>query len=90
MTVIFPPLSIKEFQIINLALVNRRERFSSKPPPKPPIQRRRAAQTGAGTGAGRKGNGLAERGREGATLPPASLGATAPPSCKAISAISST
>ena len=29
------------------------------PPPKPPRQRRRAAQTGAETGAGRKGNGLA-------------------------------
>ena len=49
-------IPIKEFQIINLASAKiRRERFLSKPPPKPPIQRRRTAQTGAR----RKDNGLA-------------------------------
>ena len=44
--------SIKEFQNINRALVNRREHFSWKAHDEP-------AQTGAGTRAGRKGNGLA-------------------------------
>ena len=55
----------------------RRGGVTPSPPPKPPRQRRRAAQTGAR----RKGNGLAERGR-GVLFFPASLDVTAPLFCR--------
>ncbi len=48
---VFPPPSIKEFQNINLAPAKSAGAFLFQPLLQPSIQRGRAAQTGAGTGA---------------------------------------
>ena len=72
MRIFCPRKVISHFKTSTSLTSNRRERFSLQLPPKPSIQRRRTAQTGAGTGAGRKGNGLAERG-QGVLFFPASL-----------------